>query len=208
MLLHVEVIGTELDKGRPVDPEWLRRHVTSIATAGSRMVAQLQELTDTARLQMGELLDLRLETVDVDALVRDVVGSMEAGGPEGRAPVVVDASDNVVVQGDRLHLERVMQNILGNAIKYSPDGTPVHVTVGRHEQWAVISVRDQGVGIPHEELPHIFTPFYRASTARGIPGTGIGLSGSKMIVEQHGGQITLESAVGRGTTVVVRLPGA
>jgi signal transduction histidine kinase len=208
MLLHVEVIGTELDKGRPVDPEWLRRHVTSIATAGSRMVAQLQELTDTARLQMGELLDLRLETVDVGALVRDVVGSMEAGGPEGRAPVVVDPSDNVVVQGDRLHLERVMQNIIGNAIKYSPDGTPVHVTVGRHEQWAVISVHDQGVGIPHEELPHIFTPFYRASTARGIPGTGIGLSGSKMIVEQHGGQITLESAVGRGTTVVVRLPGA
>jgi signal transduction histidine kinase len=62
------------------------------------------------------------------------------------------------------------------------------------------------VGIPYEELPHIFTPFYRASTARGIPGTGIGLSGSKMIVEQHGGQITAESAVGQGTTVVVRLP--
>jgi signal transduction histidine kinase len=83
----------------------------------------------------------------------------------------------------------------------------VHVTVGRHDQWAVIAVRDRGVGIPHEELPHIFTPFYRASTARGIPGTGIGLSGSKLIVEQHGGQITAESAVGKGTTVVVRLPG-
>jgi signal transduction histidine kinase len=79
--------------------------------------------------------------------------------------------------------------------------------VGRHEQWAAISARVRGLGIPHEELPHIFTPFYRASTARGIPGTGIGLSGAKMIVEQHGGQITVESAVGRGTTVVVRLPG-
>jgi signal transduction histidine kinase len=63
------------------------------------------------------------------------------------------------------------------------------------------------VGIPHEELPHIFTPFYRASTAQGIPGTGIGLSGSKLIVGQHGGQITVESTVGQGTTVVVRLPG-
>jgi two-component system, OmpR family, sensor histidine kinase MprB len=59
----------------------------------------------------------------------------------------------------------------------------------------------------HEELPHIFTPFYRASTARGIPGTGIGLSGSKMIVEQLSGQIAVESAVGKGTTVVVRLRG-
>jgi signal transduction histidine kinase len=206
MLLHVEVICAELDKGRLVDLEWLRRHMTSIATAGSRMVAQLQELTDTARLQMGELLDLRLETVDVGALVRDVVGSMEAGGPEGGAPVVVEASDGVVIQGDRLQLERVVQNVIGNAIKYSPDSAPVHVTVRWHDQWAVISVRDRGVGIPHEELPHIFTPFYRASTARGIPGTGIGLSGSKMIVEQHGGQITVESAVGQGTTVVVRLP--
>src|SRR5919204_1613541 len=212
MLLHSEVIGAETEKGRPVDPEWLRRHVTSITTAGSRMVAQLQEITDTARLQMGEHLDLRMETVDVGALVRDVVASMEARGPEGvspvvAAPVVLDAGDDVVIQGDRLRLERVRQNIIGNAIKYSPDGTPVHVTVGRHDQWAVIAVRDRGVGIPHEELPHIFTPFYRASTARGIPGTGIGLSGSKMIVEQHGGQITLESAVGKGTTVVVRLPG-
>jgi signal transduction histidine kinase len=208
MLGHVEVISTELDKGRPVSSDWLHRHLTSITIAGSRMVDHLQEITDTARLQMGEQLDLRLETVDMGAMVRDVVGSMEAGRPEGAAPVVVvNAGDDVVIQGDRLHLERVMQNIIGNAIKYSPAGTPVLVTVGRHDQWAVISVRDSGVGIPHDELPHIFTPFYRASTARGIPGTGIGLAGSRMIVEQHGGQITVESAVGRGTTVVVRLPG-
>ena len=207
MLGHVEVIRTELDKGRPVSVGWLHRHLTSIATAGSRMVDHLQEITDTARLEMGEQLDLRMETVNVGALVRDVVGSMDAGGPEGAAPVVVDAGDDVVIQGDRLHLERVMQNIIGNAIRYSLAGTPVHVTVSRHDQWAVISVRDSGVGIPHDELPHIFTPFYRASTARGIPGTGIGLSGSRMIVEQHGGHITVVSTVGQGTTVVVRLPG-
>jgi signal transduction histidine kinase len=206
MLGHVEVIRTELDKGRPVSSDWLHRHLTSITTAGSRMVDHLQEITDTARLQMGEQLDLRMETVDVGALARDVVGSMDAGRPEGAAPVVVDAGDDVVIQGDRLHLERVMQNIIDNAIKYSPAGTAVHVTVDRHDQWAVISVRDSGVGIPHDELPHIFTPFYRASTARGIPGTGIGLAGSRMIVEQHGGQITVESAVGQGTAVVVRLP--
>jgi signal transduction histidine kinase len=207
MLGHLELIRTEVEKGRPVDHTWLHRHVTSIGSAGSRMVDYLQEITDTAHLQMGEQLDLRLETVDVAALVRDVVGSMDAGRPEGAAPVVVDAGDDVVIQGDRLHLERVMQNVIGNAIKYSPAGTPVHVTVGRHDQWAVISVSDSGVGIPHDELPHIFTPFYRASTAQGIPGTGIGLSGSRMIVEQHGGQITVESTVGQGTTVVVRLPG-
>ena len=82
----------------------------------------------------------------------------------------------------------------------------MHGTVDRHDQWAVISVRDRGVGIPHDELPHLFTPFYRASTARGIPGSGLGLAGSRTIVQQHGGHITVESAAGQGTTVVVRLP--
>src|SRR5919201_4359687 len=87
MLLHVERIRTELDTGRAVSAEWLYQHLTSIASAGSRMVAQLQEITDTARLQMGEHLDLRMETVDVGAMVRDVVGGMEARGPEGATPV-------------------------------------------------------------------------------------------------------------------------
>ena len=70
----------------------------------------------------------------------------------------------------------------------------------------MIIVRDHGVGIPADELPRIFTRFFRASTARGVKGTGIGLAGSKAIVEQHHGQITVESAVGQGTTVTVCLP--
>src|SRR2546423_7216957 len=80
------------------------------------------------------------------------------------------------------------------------------VAVRDDDQSAVITVRDSGVGIPADELPHIFTHFYRASTSIGIPGTGVGLAGSKTIVEQHGGQITLDSAVSQGTTVSVHLP--
>ena len=74
------------------------------------------------------------------------------------------------------------------------------------DESVVITVRDSGVGIPADELPHVFTHFYRASTSIGIPGTGVGLAGSKTIVEQHGGQITLDSAVSKGTTVHVHLP--
>ena len=70
----------------------------------------------------------------------------------------------------------------------------------------MITVRDQGVGIPAEELPHIFTRFFRASTALGVKGTGLGLAGSRAIVEQHHGHITVASAVGQGTTVTVYLP--
>src|SRR5204863_9683042 len=98
----------------PLSADWLCKHLTSIATAGSRILANLQDITDTARLQMGEQLDLRLETVDLGALVRDVAGSLEAGGPDGAAPVVVDAREAVRTTGDRRQLERVVQNIIGN----------------------------------------------------------------------------------------------
>jgi hypothetical protein len=84
----------------------------------------------------------------------------------------------------------------------------VQVEVRATEEGAVIAVRDRGVGIAEDELPQIFRPFYRASTARDVPGAGIGLSSAKMIVEQHGGQIRVASALGVGTTVVVVLPPA
>jgi signal transduction histidine kinase len=84
----------------------------------------------------------------------------------------------------------------------------VYVDVRREEQGVGIVVRDSGVGIPADELPRIFTRFYRASTAKGINGTGLGLAGAKMMVEQHGGHITLTSTVGQGTTVRVFLPTA
>jgi hypothetical protein len=96
--------------------------------------------------------------------------------------------------------------VIGNAVKYSPGGTPVQVRVSRQEDWAVITVRDGGVGIPADELPHIFSRYYRASTSIGIKGTGIGLAGAKAIVTQHGGHIALDSIVGEGTTVVISLP--
>jgi len=100
----------------------------------------------------------------------------------------------------------VVQNVVGNAVKYSPDGAPVQVSVGGDAEWVSIIVRDHGVGVPADELPRLFARFYRASTSKGIAGTGIGLAGSRTIVEQHGGRIMLESAVGEGTTVTVLLP--
>jgi signal transduction histidine kinase len=127
--------------------------------------------------------------------------------PTLRAPhVAVQApAAAVLVCGDRVRLLRVLHNLVGNAVKYSPAGTAIDVDVQTQEQ-AVITVRDQGVGIPADELPHIFTRFFRASTALGVQGTGIGLAGSRAIIEQHHGHITVDSEVGRGTTVTVCLP--
>jgi len=165
----------------------------------------VDELLDVARLQRGQELELRREPLDVGALVREV-GRPRTSNAGGAAPIVVDAPDGLLVDGDRARLERVVDNLLANAIKYNRAAQPIEMTARRQGDAVTITIRDRGVGIPAGELPHLFTPFYRASTARGVPGIGLGLAGAKMIVEQHGGQITLESVEGQGTTVAIALP--
>jgi signal transduction histidine kinase len=98
-------------------------------------------------------------------------------------------------------------NLVSNAIKYSPNGGEVRVRLGCEDRCAVLSVQDQGVGIPAADLPRVFEQFHRAANVAGrFKGTGLGLAGARHIVEQHGGSISLESREGVGTTVTVRLP--
>ena len=204
---RADLMQMRLDSGAPLDEEWLRTQMGTLRQSARRMAGTVDEITDAAQLQMGRTLSLKRESVDVAEMVKGVAAIVAAASPgQGGAPIEVDATPGVVVEGDRRRLERVVQNVVGNAVKYSPEGTPIDVGVRQREGWAVITVRDHGVGIPADELPRIFTRFYRASTSKGIAGTGIGLAGSKTIVEQHGGQITIESIVGEGTTVTVLLP--
>jgi signal transduction histidine kinase len=156
---------------------------------------------------MGRELLLRVEAVDLSALVDSIVRTCnEASLWSGAALLEASIGEGVRVQGDRARLRRVVENLVGNAVKYSPQGTPVQVEVRASQEGAVLVVRDRGVGIAADEVPHLFRPFYRASTARDVPGAGIGLASAKTIVEQHGGQISVASTLGVGTTVVVVLP--
>jgi signal transduction histidine kinase len=112
---------------------------------------------------------------------------------------------------DAVRLERVLANVLGNAIKYSPQGGPVTVGVDARregaESWAVITIRDQGIGIPAGDVPHVFERHYRAANAVGkFVGSGLGLAGAKQIVELHGGTITVISHEYAGTCFEIQLP--
>jgi signal transduction histidine kinase len=206
---RIDLLRFNLKGSRALDRDWLGDQVSSAHRAIRRMTSTLEEITDATLLQMGQILALSQDVVDVGELVRATVHTVtEANKLAREVSVLVDAAPGLVVEGDHARLERVVQNIIGNAIKYSPLGTPVYVDVRREEQGVGIVVRDSGVGIPADELPRIFTRFYRASTAKGINGTGLGLAGAKMMVEQHGGHITLTSTVGQGTTVRVFLPTA
>jgi signal transduction histidine kinase len=204
---HAALMHRRLESGRVPDAVWLRTHVDAMSDAANRMASTVEEITDAAQLQMGRTLTLQLSTVDFGALVRSAIGVVAEANVRWRTgPLLVDAPDGVLVEGDRARLERVVQNVVGNAVKYSPPDAPVHVEVRAQAAQATMTVCDHGVGIPAAELPHIFTPFFRASTSASIGGTGIGLAGAKAIVEQHGGHIEVQSAVGEGTTVVVTLP--
>jgi signal transduction histidine kinase len=112
---------------------------------------------------------------------------------------------------DEIRVHRVLANLLTNAIKYSPDGGEVRVTIkptrGPGARSALLVVRDQGVGIPRDDLPHVFDRFHRGSNVIGrFAGTGLGLASARELVELHGGTISVESEEGKGSTFVVRLP--
>jgi signal transduction histidine kinase len=112
---------------------------------------------------------------------------------------------------DADRLARVLENLVANAVKYSPDASTIGVRIDHEEvsgeDYAMLSIADQGVGIPANDLPHIFERFHRGGNVAGrIVGTGLGLWGSQRIVAQHGGSIAITSAENQGTIVTVRLP--
>jgi signal transduction histidine kinase len=111
-----------------------------------------------------------------------------------------------------MRLERVLTNLITNAVKYSPDGGKVHVTLAREVQpegnaGVVLTVQDQGIGIPADELPLLFRPFHRArNVGIHIPGTGLGLASARQIIQQHQGELHVESEEGQGSTFIIHLP--
>jgi len=120
-----------------------------------------------------------------------------------------DSSIELVGAWDQPRVERVVRNLMENAIKYSPNGGEIAVRLTSEERdgpWAVITVRDHGLGIAANDVSKVFSRFHRGSNVGRIPGTGIGLASVQQIVEQHGGTIAVESAEGVGSTFTVRLP--
>lgn len=202
---HAELLQSRLARAQPPAQEWLRAQAGALHNGARRMASMVDEIVDAAHLQMGQRLALQVAPLDVGALVQAVARALAAGADD-RLLLEIDTRADLIVAGDGPRLERVVQNLIGNAIKYSPATRPIHVCVRGQGDGVTICVQDSGVGIPAAELPHIFTPYYRASTSHGIPGTGLGLAGARTIVEQHGGRITVQSRVDVGTTVVVHLP--
>jgi signal transduction histidine kinase len=175
--------------------------------AARSMTTLTEELVETVIVGASPL---RSTPVDLLLVVKDVITRHQLLHPPRGVRVVLDrdlAGDApVIVQGDEAKLERLLDNLVSNALKFSPDDGIVHVSVSRDAQHAEIRVRDDGPGLPAEQLDAIFSPFHRAPGAAAVPGVGLGLTIVKQITERHGGRVHAESVVGAGATFVVRLP--
>jgi len=182
-----------------------------------RFASQLEEIDKLKRLidqilllaraEAGEI-PLTLDAVDLGALVASLVDQVEPVAQAGGIALRCEQSDAVVVRGDADWLERLVLNLLDNAIKFTPPGGRVVVHVSREGAVARLAVQDTGVGIDSEVRPHIFERFFRADPARspGVNGAGLGLSLAKWIVDRHHGVIDVDSQPGQGATFTVRLP--
>jgi PAS domain S-box-containing protein len=188
-----------------VPPAELAADLERVEAAVARAARRLDELADLTRLQLGEPLPLALRPVDLGELVLKTAAAYEQGARRHSVRVTAPA-DPIVGEWDRARLERVVENLVSNAVKYSPKGGVIDVSVARDDGWAVVAVRDRGIGIPPDDLPQIFERFARGGNVGDIPGSGVGLDVVRQIAEQHGGAVGVESGEGRGTTFTVRLP--
>lgn len=163
--------------------DFLRR----IAHEADRVENIMHELLQFSHIRNGKETVGR-EPVNIGQLLRSI----------GEGLCEVDCQSDFTIQGDADLLRMAFHNLISNAVKYSA-GSPVSVTIDRR----IVVVHDQGIGIPQEDLPHVFEPFYRASNTGSVAGHGVGLALAKAILERHGARIRVESEPNQGTTVTV-----
>jgi len=178
----------------------------------TRRLARLVDDLQTLSLAEAGQLPLTREPVDVAGLLADVgtsfIGQAEATGINLQVETDADPS-SVRITGDVGRLDQVLSNLMGNALRHTPGGGTITLRVESADGWVRIIVADTGQGIPAEDLPYVFERFWRADPARshaGGAGSGLGLAIARRLVQAHGGQISVESQVGVGTTFFVELP--
>jgi two-component system, OmpR family, sensor histidine kinase SenX3 len=188
------------------DPEAVQRFVGRMQHEAQRLSRLVQELLDLSRLQGGEPLPASTE-VSVDAVLDEAVDRARLVAEARGISIVRGGDEGLVVLGEEGQLVTAVANLLYNAVAYSPDGTRVALGVHLRDDVVEIAVTDQGVGIPEDEQERIFERFYRIDPARSraTGGTGLGLAIVKHTVGNHGGEVTVWSQPGNGSTFTIRL---
>jgi signal transduction histidine kinase len=205
ILGYLEMVG----EGSAGDLSEEQRRVLAVVDRNAhRLLILIEELLIMSRVESGTF-HLSMGPVEVAPLVEGALQAVLPGTVARDIDVSVDVADDVgTIQGDNGQLDRVMINLISNAIKFTPDGGRVTVTAYGEGEEIVIKVSDTGMGIPLADQPRIFERFFRSSTTQhlAVPGTGLGLAITKAIIDEHGGRISIASELGKGTEVTVVLP--
>lgn len=201
---YAQVTLRRLEREGTLTAERVRTTLEAIDQQTLRLARLVEQLLDVSRIASGRL-DLQRQHIDVVGLVR-----AETDGAQARTDqhtLVLSVSDQPLLAWvDPLRLEQVLTNLLDNAIRYSPEGGLIEVTVSRHDERVQIAVRDRGLGIPAEQRDHLFDRFYQAHADQHRSGLGLGLFIAKQIVDLHGGTITAAFPEDGGSRFAVSLP--
>ncbi|PTL83110.1 ATP-binding protein [Vitiosangium sp. GDMCC 1.1324] len=210
MRMYLEALRRQLAQGEPTTAGALARMSAQL----ERVSTLVQDMEDTGRLDADMPLVLQEEELELAELVRTVVAlhrdteSFRARGQPRHAFELSIAPGPFRVRGDRQRLEQVVSNVLANAAKYSPKGGTLRVCLAREGSGFALSITDPGIGIPAADIPSLTQCYFRASNAsvENFPGLGLGLYLVKGILEAHGGELRIQSELGRGTTITILLP--
>lgn len=178
-----------------------------VKTESERLSNLINDLLDLSRLEAGKtVLDLKKQSVETP--IKEVISSLRIQAKPKKIKLSKKISAKPVFYFDAEKLKQVLYNIAGNAIKFTPEKGSVKITVDENKNYALISISDTGVGIPKDKVRHLFEPFFQIEghLKRNAPGTGLGLTISKHIVELHHGQILVESTLKKGSTFTIKIP--
>lgn len=201
IMSSAEILNDYLEK---LEPEERQHHLQSIAKNTRRMADLMEEVLLLGRFEAGKM-QCQPAPLDLGSFARRLVDEM-LSATDRRCPIELEVVPAGSAQADERLLRHIFTNLLTNAVKYSEPGHPVTFRIRVEEPDAICTVQDRGIGIPEPDLEWLFNAFHRGRNVGQRPGTGLGLVIVKRCVELHGGRIRVESRVGVGTTVTVRLP--
>ncbi|MBU6147477.1 MAG: two-component sensor histidine kinase [Actinomycetales bacterium] len=186
----------------------VRRFTGRIQAETSRLTVLVNDLVDLTRIQAAEV-ELSTEPVSVALLLREALDTVRAQTEARGIACHLHAQPDLFIPGDEGQLVAALRNLLVNAVAYSPEGTAISLRATERDGVVELAVSDEGIGIPEAEQDRVFERFYRVDSARSraTGGTGLGLAIVKHVCHNHGGEVTLRSSPGRGSTFTMRLPG-
>ncbi|MEY3336819.1 MAG: hypothetical protein RL771_791 [Actinomycetota bacterium] len=198
---------SEAVMGASEDPEAVTKFASRMQIEARRLSELVQEIINLSRLQSDDPL-VGAKGVDITDLISQAIEDSKLSAEARKISIQFSPSLHAQVLGDKAQLEMAISNLIENAINYSPDGTQVSITEKSLSDLIEIAVTDQGIGIPEKDLERIFERFYRVDPARSrqTGGTGLGLSIVKHVITNHGGDVSVWSAEGAGSTFTIRLP--